>query len=487
MLDIQLSRNGKQSLYHQIAENIKEQIRDGRLPANTRLPTVRQFAHDLNVTRLTIQNAYSELQADGWIEATVGRGTYVSACIQPMTLSPSVGQFLTPDSAINDMLEISQVMGVRSMGMAHPDPAFFPADEFWPYLMRLQGQANQLLGYGPIQGDTELRVELAESLREIGLTAVPEDILITAGTMQAIFLTTRAITRPGDTVLVDEPTFLGTLSILKALELNFERVPLDDEGPILDKFEEALRTHHPRFYYAIPNFHNPTGIFMSQARREAVLALAEQYNCLIVEDDIYGRLAYGETPPPPLKAQDSSHRVIHLGGFSKVLMPGLRVGYAIVPPHLRTHLLQLRRATDLCGPPFVQRALAHFLRDGGLKRHLRRVLPVYRERRDVLLSALREYMPDEVRWSQPKGGFCCWVTLPRYFAPGELYRTSLRHGFAFTPGEAYLIDAEHEDYLRLCFGNQNLTSIRAGVKLLSELIIRRIEGRERPSEYMPVM
>ena len=486
MLDIQVSRESKQSLYRQISENIKERIRDGRLPANTRLPTVRQFAKDLNVTRLTIQNAYSELQADGWIEATVGRGTYVSSSIQPMTLAPTIGQYLTPDSAINDMLEISQVMGVRSMGMAHPDPALFPAAEFWPYLVRLQGQANDLLGYGPIQGDTELRVELAELLREIGLTAVPEDILITAGTMQAIFLVTRTITRPGDIVLVDEPTFLGTLSILKALELDFKTVPLDDEGPILDKFEKVLQTHRPRFYYAIPNFHNPTGIFMSQARREAVLALAKQYDCLIVEDDIYGRLTYNShPPPPPLKAQDPTNRVIYLGGFSKVLMPGLRVGYAIAPPHLRTQLLQLRRATDLCSPPFVQRALAHFLGDGGLKRHLKRVLPVYRERRDVLLSALRQYMPPEVSWSQPKGGFCCWVSLPRYFERGELYRTALQHGFAFTPGEAYLIESEQEDYLRLCFGNQNITSIRVGVKLLADLIIRRMEGRERPSGILP--
>jgi DNA-binding transcriptional MocR family regulator len=154
---------------------------------------------------------------------------------------------------------------------------------------------------------------------------------------------------------------------------------------------------------------------------------------------------------------------------------------------LRTKLLQLRRATDLCSPPFVQRALAHFLHDGGLKRHLRRVLPVYRERRDVLMSALRQYMPNDVRWSDPKGGFCCWVSLPRYFAPGELYRTALQHGFAFTPGEAYLIESEHEDYLRLCFGNQNITSIRVGVKLLADLIIRRMEGRDRPSESLPLV
>ncbi len=487
MLDININRARKQALYMQIAEQVKEQISDGRLPANTRLPTVRQFATQLGVTRLTIQNAYGELQADGWIEATVGRGTFVSPSIQPMTLTPTIGQYLTPDNAINDMLELDQVVGVRSMAMAHPDPNLFPTDEFWQYLTRLQGQAHHLLGYGPIQGDTELRIMLVEMLGEMGITAVPEDILVTSGTMQGISITLQAITNSGDTVLVDEPTFLGTLSILEAQQLQYKTVRLDDDGPILADFEQALKQHRPTVYYAIPHYHNPTGICMSQARREAILALAKQYNCLIVEDDIYGRIAYDGAPPQTLKVQDTHNQVIYISGFSKVFMPGLRAGYVVMPRHLQRKMLKLRRATDLCGPIFVHRALAQFLRDGGLKRHLRRVLPVYKERRDVLMAAMHTHMPTAVKWSKPRGGFCCWVSLPRYFGPGELYRIALQNGFAFTPGEAYLIESEDKDYLRLCFGNQNTTGIEAGVKVLANLIRRRLEGSDRLKEMIPMM
>lgn len=487
MLDVTLNRTSNQSLYRQIAEQIKTQIGNGRLPANTRLPTVRQLAQELGVTRLTIQNAYGELQADGWVEATVGRGTFVSPSVQPMSLQPTIGQFLTPDSALSDMLEISQIIGVRSMAMAHPDPSLYPADEFCDYLHRLRPIAAQLLSYGPIQGDSELRVEVAKLVQEAGITAVPEQVLITAGAMQGISLVTQALSQPGDLVLVDQPTFLGTLNIIKAQHLRSQAIPLHADGPDMETLAQAMREQRPRFYYAIPNFHNPTGYCTSPEKRTALLALARQYDCLIVEDNIYGNLAYDAPAPPPLKAQDTDGRVIYISGFTKDLMPGMRIGYAIVPPHLRTHLLTLRRSTDMCSPEITQRALAHFLRDGGLKRHLRRVLPVYKERRDALMSALTAFMPAPVTWSQPEGGFSSWVRLPRYFAPGELYRLALQNGFAFTPGEAYLMDEPHAEYLRLCFGNQSAAGILAGVQLLSDLIMQRIRAGSRPSTWLPIV
>lgn len=488
MLDLSLNRTTKQALYRQIAEQIKTQIGDGRLPANTRLPTVRKLAQELGVTRLTIQNAYSELQADGWVEATVGRGTFVSPAVQPISLQPTIGQYLTPDNVLSDMLEINQVVGVRSMAMAHPDPTLFPVDEFWPYLERLRPSASQLFSYGPIQGDPELRVEIAKLLQDAGMTAVPDDILITSGAMHGISLAAQALAQPGDTVLVDQPTFLGTLNILKALRLNWTAVPIQPDGPDLDALEQALQTQKPRFYYTNPNFHNPTGLCFSAEKRQAILALTRQHNCAILEDDIYGNLAYDDSPPATLKAF-STHQddLIYLSGFSKVLMPGLRIGFLIMPPDLRTRLLSLRRSTDLCSPGLFPHALAYFLRDGGLKRHLKRVIPVYRERRDALMIALQTHMPHQVSWSVPQGGFCTWVTLPHYFAPGELYRIALQNGFAFTPGEAYLMNDDQADHLRLCFGNQSTTSVRAGVELLSQLIRHRIEHGRQTSEWLPVM
>ena len=479
MLNLELTRGVKQPLYQQIAEQIKTQISNGRLPANTRLPTVRKMASSLGVTRLTVQNAYGELQADGWIEATVGRGTFVSPAVQRITMLPSIGQYLTPDNAINDMIELDQVLGVRSMAMAIPDSSLFPSDAFWQELSHIRPQANDLMCYGPILGDAALRVEVVQLLDEMEITAVPEDILITSGALQAVWLATQAITEPGDNVLVDAPTFLGMLNVLEAQRLNPIHIPYDEEGPDLDALEHALRTQNPRFYYAIPNFHNPTGYSMSIERREAVLQLTQQYNIMILEDDIYGQLAYDGTPLPTFKSMDEHNQVIYVSGFSKVLMPGLRVGYLVMPPRLRTRMQSLRRATDLCSPIFLQRALANFIRRGELKQHLKRVRPIYRDRRNTLMSALRENMPSSVTWSHPTGGYSSWVTLPRYFAPGELYRQALQQGFAFTPGDAYQMNDAAHDYMRLCFANQSSAGIRAGVKLLGKLIKQQINTRSQ--------
>ena len=486
-LNLTLNRDTKLALYRQIAEQIKTQIGNGRLPANTRLPTVRKLAQELSVTRLTIQNAYSELQADGWIEATVGRGTYVSPSVQRMSLQPTIGQYLTPDSVLGDMLEINQIVGVRSMAMAHPDPALFPTDEFWEHLNRLRPHAAQLFTYGPIQGDTELRVQIANLLNEQQIDVVPEDIIVTAGTMQGINLIVKAITEPNDTVLVDEPTFLGMLNILKAQRINWHYIAMDEKGPDLDALENALQKYRPRFYYTIPNFHNPTGISISEERRFAILNLAEKYDCTIIEDNIYGSISYDKPAPLPLKALDKSGRVLYLSGFSKALMPGLRIGYLVTPPHMRTRLLTLRRSTDLCSPDLTQRALAHFLQDGGLKRHLKRVIPAYKERRDTLMESLSLNMPKTVQWTYPAGGFSSWVTLPYYFDRGELYQVALHNGFAFTPGEAYLLEDPQHDHLRLCFGNQSTAGIRSGIRLLADLIKQRITEGKQPSSWIPVV
>jgi DNA-binding transcriptional MocR family regulator len=371
------------------------------------------------------------------------------------------------------------------MAMAHADPALFPVDTFWEQMDRLRPEANQLLSYGPIQGDTALRVEVVKLLHEDGIAATPDDILITSGAIQGISLATAAIAQPGDEVLVEQPTFLAVLNILKAQGLRPLHVPMQLDGPDMDRMEQLISQHRPRCYYTVANFHNPTGYSTSAAKRQAILQLAQQHNMLLIEDDIYGKLGFAGPPPPSFKQQDGDDRVLYLSSFSKMLMPGLRVGYLLMPPAWRDQLLTLRRATDLCGTGLLQRALAHFLQEGGLKKHLRRVVPIYRERRDALLSSLGRWMPTAVRWTEPQGGFSCWVTLPRRLPPGLLYRQALANGFAFTPGEAYMMKDSGHEHLRLCFGNLSAEGIEAGVKLLSTLIQQQLDSGQSHGDWLP--
>ena len=488
-LSIELDRKGDQAIYRQIAEQIKTQINDGRLPSRTQLPTVRQLADQLGVTRLTIQNAYGELQSDGWVEATIGRGTFVSDMTRPRAfverMIPDPNQQLTADSVINNMIQIyeweaQQVTGVRSMAVASPDPRLFDAHLFWNCLEELRPDLIALSGYGSPQGDVQLRIEMVGLLEKRGLTVTPEDVMITSGLTHGLALVAQALCQAGDHVLVEQPTYLGFLNILKAQKLQPIGIPLDEEGPHLEALERAVVQYRPRFFYTISSFQNPTGICASPTRRKKLLEMAKRYGFMLIEDDIYAPLAYEEPAPPPIKSMDRSGSVIYLTSESKVFMPGLRIGSIVAPLPLRERLLTLRRATDLCNPPLMQRALALFLRKKGMQQHLKRVLPIYRRRRDAMLWALRRYMPPEVSWTEPKGGFCCWLTMPSGHALRDVHRAALEKGLAVAPGEVFLTQPGTHQHVRLSFSNQSEEAIRSGVELLASIISERLaQEKER--------
>ena len=486
-LDLTLERQTSQPLYRQIADHVRDRIADGALPPGTQLPTVRAMAAQLGVTRLTVQTAYAELQSGGWVEATTGRGTFVSAAAQAARHIANRTVPFTADVVIDDMIHIGHVAGMRSMANASPDPRLAPTDEFWHVLADMRPQASVLTEYGAIQGDAELRIELSTLLRERGVQAIPGDILVTDGATQALSLLTQALCRQGDTVLVEQPTYLSFLNLARMHGVQAVAVPLDDQGPEPEALERLVVQMRPRFLYTIPTFHNPTGRNVSVARRRTLLELAARYGFLLVEDDIYARIAYDGPPPPTLMSMDEAESVVYVSSFSKTLMPGLRIGYVVAPPALQRRLLDLRRASDLCGPPLLQRAVAEYVRRDGIKRYLRKVLPIYRERRDALLGALAATMPPGVRWTQPEGGFCCWLTLPPHPIYDDLYAAALRQGWAFAPGSVFQAPGGEapEQALRICFGQQEPAAIRSGVGVLAQLIRARMEAAGRLDTRVP--
>lgn len=489
--DMQIDRSYPLALYQQIVEQIKDRICDGRLPVGARLPTVRQLAAELGVTRLTVQNAYAELQNAGWIEATVGRGTFVSQKAQPASFGRGLTGALTPDAVIGEILQVHQVVGLRSLASASPDPRLFPADDFWQGLASLQGDLGALSAYSSSQGDPQLRIEISADLRDRGLDVGPDEVLVIAGVTQGLALLSQTLAEPGDRVLVEQPTYLGLLHTLKVNGLEPVGVPMDEDGPMLDELERAIARQRPRFFYTVPTFQNPTGRCQSPARRRAIVELAAAHNLVVVEDDIYARLAYDNPPPPPLKTLDRTDNVVYVSSYSKVMMPGLRLGCLVAPPRLAERLLSRRRATDLCSPPLLQRALAAFLHNGGLKRHLRRVLPLYQERRNALVGALRRHMPPSVAWTTPSGGFCAWVTMPNRHDFLDLEQAALRQGWAVTPGEVFLAEPQAQKSIRVCFGSLTPEAIQTGIAVLGRLIDARLaEAQQRQtvtSDWTPLV
>lgn len=488
---ITLNRRESTPLYRQIGAQIKEAIAAGRLPAGAQLPTVRQLAVELGVTRLTVQTAYAELQSGGWIEATVGRGTFVSTQAATQPRWSAVNGDATPAAVIGDILQMGQGQGLRSLASASPDPELFPAAEFWASLEAQRDHTALVGGYGPAQGDAILRIELAAHLSERGVAATSDDILVVAGVTQGVALAAQALAQPGDSVLVEQPTYVGFLHQLRARGLQPVAVPVDADGPLLEVVERLAAQHRIRFFYTIPSFQNPTGCCMTPARQTRLLELADRYDFYVIEDDLYGWLAYDDAPPLPLKGADANQRVIYVTSFSKTLMPGLRLGMLVAPPALRERLTALRIAADLGSPLLLQRALAAFLHRGDFRRHLRRTLPIYRQRRNATLRALDACMPAGVQWTRPHGGLCCWLTLPRHPAMSDVPRLALQRGWAVAPGSVFLPGESADQHLRVCFGALPAESIRRGVEVLSEVIRQQMASASSTpntlDEWLPLL
>ncbi|GAB4444381.1 MAG: PLP-dependent aminotransferase family protein [Chloroflexi bacterium OHK40] len=493
-MQFELDRGSREPLYRQLATSVQQRIRSGALPPRTRLPTVRQLAQQLGVTRLTVHSAYAELQAGGWIEATVGRGTFVAERIEQLVLPPEaqLSGDVTPAGVMADLLRMSQLPGLLTLGRADPAPEHFPLRNWQRATeLALAAGGGSLMIYTTAQGDLQLRATLAELVRERGFSAGPDEVMVTAGVTNGMSLAVTLLAPPGSTVLVEQPTYLGMLNILAARGVRVVGLPMDGEGLVIDALEEALRQERVAFLYTIPTFQNPSGVCMSVARRAALLELAERHKLTIVEDDIYGRLAYEGAATPALKADDRSGVVIYLSSFSKSLMPGLRMGYLVAAPALIKQLVPLRQAQDICSPLLTQRALSVFIEQGWLHSHIRRMVPRYRERRDALLRAMERHFPIGVTWTRPRGGFSCWVTLPAGFAETELYVSAISRGVAFAPGQVFSGGAPSGAHMRLCFGAEPPERLSDAIVTLGALLRERGTHRDLPTpalgDYVPVV
>jgi DNA-binding transcriptional MocR family regulator len=492
-MHLQLDRHDRRPLYMQIVEQIQQHIRTGALPLGSRLPPIRELAVDLGLTRLTVHNAYAELQADGWIESHVGRGTYVAKRVDFDTVPAPYTTPIIPEpepGALGEVMRLAHQSEIISFAQAAADPATFPLREWSRALQHVMAEGNpQVFNYGMTQGELVLREQLAQLLLDRAVQVPPEHIIVTSGAQQGIDIVIRALVRPNDTILVEQPGYLGVIERIKLQGIHAVGVPMDEEGILPGALEAAIEAHHPRLLYMVPTFQNPTGVSMSLERQQEILAIAKRHELVILEDDIYGSLSYDGPSPLPLKARDSSGLVIYLSSFSKMLMPGIRVGLlAVAPPRLGS-LIAAKRLSDLHSPPLIQYALADYLQRGGFAAHLRTIRSVYRERRDIFTDCLRRYFPGDASWTVPHGGFCIWVALPPGINGGDFYAEALERGVGFAPGHAFFPEHVRHGYMRLAFSSQPPEVIERGVAILGELMHTHLARRARqcvPSLYESV-
>ena len=385
-------------------------------------------------------------------------------------------------SVMRDLMAVTTMPDVISLAGGLPNTESFPSKT----LDRVAHQVAMrncaaALQYGPTDGFEETRVNIAKIMAEENTVVDPDDIIVTTGGQQGIDLVTRVLVDPGDTIIAEAPTYPGAIPSFCSFEADVVQVPLDDDGIRTDllaaEVEQLIKAgRKPKFIYTIPNFHNPAGVSISLERRLELVALAKEHGLIIVEDNPYGQLRFEGEKLPTLYSLDNDHNVIYLSTFSKIISPGIRLGWMVAPPPLLAKFNLGKQAADLCPSTLAQMIVNQYFRDFRWQDYVEDVIKVYRSRRDTMLAALTEYFPKEASWTHPQGGFYIWATLPEYLDTADLLALAIEEQrVAFVPGSGAWMDGSGANHLRLSFSGASEDRIEEGIKRIAKVIREQMD------------
>ena len=377
-------------------------------------------------------------------------------------------------SAIREFLALAGQPGITSFAGGYPDPTLFPIEQLHKIYDDLLTPANaSALQYTASDGTPELRALVAGRLTADGMPCAPDDVLITQGGQQGLDLVAKLFIDPGDVIVCERPTFLGALIAFNPCEPAYASVPMDDEGLDTDALEQVLRTtQRVKLIYIVPDFQNPTGRTMSLARRRRLVELADEFDVMVLEDTPYRELRYDGERLPSIKSLDTSGRVIHLGSFSKILAPGLRLGWVLAEPEIREKLSLLKLAADTQNGTLNMRAAAAYLSGFDIEAHIAGMLPTYRHQRDLMLASIEEHFPAGVRWTRPDGGLFTWVTFPEGLDTAAFQRDHLipRAGVILVPSAPFFATEPEVNHARMSFSGVPDDRLVAGVTAMGGLL-----------------
>ena len=383
-------------------------------------------------------------------------------------------------SAIRELLKLTSLPDVISFAGGLPAPEVFPIEKFKEASdIVLTEMGEKALQYGTTEGYQPLREMIARNASKYGIQISADNVLIPSGSQQALDLLGRIFINRGDRVLVESPTYLGAIQAWNAYGVKYVTIPFDENGMQTDLLESRLRTGL-KFIYVLPNFQNPTGGTLSRERRKQLVEMANAYGVPIVEDDPYGQLRYeGDHLPPVVVIDDESRakevpiysgNVIYTSTFSKILAPGLRLAWVVAPIEVIKKLVQAKQGCDLHTSTLTQYLAYQVANDSWMKSHINTIRKTYKERRDVMLKALEQYMPEGVEWTHPKGGLFLWVTLPKCIDTGAIFSSAVEAKVAFVPGGPFHPLGGGENTMRLNFSNSKPELIMEGIKRLAKVI-----------------
>ena len=384
-------------------------------------------------------------------------------------------------SAMRDLMEITARPEVISLAGGLPDTSTFPPASFAAQMTRIaQESSAEALQYGPTEGFAETKACLLEVMRAEDMDPDPEDLIVTTGGQQAIDLVTKTLVDPGDVVVAEAPTYPGAVPVFCSYEAETIQVGVDADGMRVDELELLLdrlegEGRRPKFVYTVPSFQNPAGVTMSTERRLRLVEIARERELLIVEDNPYGLLRYEGDAPPTLFHLEGGDYVIYLGTLSKILSPGIRLGWLCAPPPVMEKIVLGKQASDLCTSTLTQYFVREYFAEGRWREYVETLRGIYRERRDAMLAALERFFPEGATWSVPAGGLFCWVTLPEFIDTTDLLAKALRENVAFVPGAAAYVDGRGGSSMRLNFSASDSAEIEEGVRRIGRVISEQVE------------
>jgi DNA-binding transcriptional MocR family regulator len=457
-------------MYISIAKAIKDTITAGELEEGARLPTVRSLAGELGINNGTVARAYQKLEQEGWILTKTGSGTFVK-------LSSEVAEDIKPKESL-DMEPAALPKYYIDLGASTPSAQLFPI-EYYKEAMNtvLDRDGGLAFGYHQGLGYLPLRDAICEYLKGLEVETFPEIIQITTGAQQGVDLIARALIRQGDVVYMERPSYTGAIGSFQSHGAILVDIPMDAEGIDVNALENLVRKKHPRLLYVMPNYQSPTGLCYSDARKAELLKLAESYGFYILEDDYLGELSFQGTAKRPIKALDKRNKVIYVKSFSKLFMPGVRLGFTVLPPELLDQSLKAKRLSDISTDGLTQRIFHLYLSSGRWKDYLEYLQVVYSEKHDRMAQALNRNN-DIFYFTAPQGGLTYWVSYQPVSMAGShisiparrIARLAMEKGLRVLPGEPFYIHHREENKFRLGFANAKTDEIDKGIDMLAEII-----------------
>ena len=478
---IRANRNGRRApahafRYEATARFITDLVDNGTLMAGARVPSLRAITRQRGVSLSTALQAYRALEDRGILQARPQSGFYVARGAPILLETPAISRppakptTVSVSGVVPKLLEYAADPDLVPLGCAIPDAELLASGRLDRFLARAaRRQGTDYNTYTVPRGDPGLRREIARRAARWGQALSLDDIAITCGCTEALVLALKVVSRPGDTIAIESPTYFGFLQVLQGLDLRALELPTDAIGGVdLTALRRALRTTSVTACLFASSFNNPLGCTMPDEKKRAVLELLAKHRVPLIEDDIYGDIYFGDERPKPFMALDPHGHTIYCSSFSKTIAPGYRVGWIVTGRHM-DRVLDSKISLTLCGPALPQAALADYLSSGGYDSHLRRVRRTFRDNIDRMIRTIDRAFPKGTRVSRPDGGFVLWVQLPKPLESRELFEAGLRKGVCFVPGDVFTASRRYANCLRVSCGSAWHTRIEKGLETLGEL------------------